>query len=88
MHGIAIFTTTVPLPRLLLVIGGVLPPSSRIKVTVTRMCLPAEIPLQTVRPVTFIVPGTCLEICGASDVNLQPSIMRRSWKSLDIGGSA
>ena len=62
MHGIAAFTITAPIPVLLLVIGKVLPPSSLVKVTVTRKFLPAEIPLHIVLPVTFTVPGTCSEM--------------------------
>ena len=59
MHGIATLTIKFLLPVLLTVIGRVFPPSSLVKVTVTRIFLPAEIPEHMVRPVTFTVPGTC-----------------------------
>ena len=54
-------TTTDPEPEILLVIGGVFPPSSRVNVIVILRDLPAEIPLHVVLAVTFTVPGTCFE---------------------------
>ncbi len=50
-----------PFPEILLVIGGVFPPSSLTRVTriLTRQFF--EAPVQVVRPDAFIVPGTCSE---------------------------
>jgi hypothetical protein len=88
MQGIATLTVTASLPVVLLVTGAELPPSIRVKVTVTLKYLPAEIPLQIVLPVTLTVPGTCSEMCGFSEDNLQPSITMRSCISTGAGGGS
>ncbi len=62
MHLIETFPITEPTPRILLVTGGVFPPSSLVKVIRIESVRPAEIPLQMVLPVTLTVPGRCLEI--------------------------
>ncbi len=62
IHGMATLTVSELLPVLLLVIGGVFPPSKRVRVTVTLICLSPETTLQMVLPVTLTVPGTCIEM--------------------------